>query len=290
MDREKALGIMGLKSDATRDDIEKRMRVLSKKFQHIEKDKNGSSLADIDAAYKFLIGIEYHNTADEQKRKYQKEHPNPIIKLLGLDQEKVSNFFFYYKWHLIIGIAAIVLIVSTIVSIVNRVEPNLQVIIGGDILVPDTETVEERIRNEVPGATEPIVQNIYLSENSDPQMQVGMQTKFVVEMAAGENDLYILDEEKYLELAKQGAFLDVTDVLGDLTGLGIKTEDHERLKVAVEAGDDDIKYEPELYGLNVSDSRILKDLGLTGDRYIVSFGHNGKNRENAMALVKALLK
>lgn len=288
MDRKTALNILGLEEGATPEEINQRMNILFKKFRQTERDENGYTLQDIDKAYKIASGISWHDPVEEQKKQYRKQHPNPLFKLLKVDEEKARNFIYYHKWHVVITLIIVIAVISTIVSITTRVKPNLKVLITGNLLISDTDLLKERIENEVDGVVEAIVQNVYMG-SKEPQLQAAMQIKFVTEVSAGENEIFILDEEYYKNLARQGAFIPVEDLLGKLDGLGLNEKEHEDLKVEVHLSDG-TTIKPVLYGLDVTNSQLLREAGLTGDRIIVSFAHSGKEIENAVEFVKLMVK
>jgi hypothetical protein len=289
MDRKEALKILGLNEKATAEDITKRVDMLVRKFKHVRKDANGQTLADVEGAYRVLSGITYHDDKAELEKKYRKAHPNPFFKLLKVDEEKARNLIYYYKWHAIIALVAIGLIVSTIVSMVNKVEPDLRILVTGDVYIADMLPLEELIKTEIPGVMAPQIQNVYLSDTNDPQMEVAMQTKFTVEIAAGKNDVYIIDETTYLNLAKQGAFKPIEEVLDGLGTLSIEQSSLENLEVAIEI-DDGNNNTPKLYGLDVTNSSVLKDAGLIGDRFIAAIGISGADTGNAVEFLKLLLE
>ncbi len=288
MDRKRALEILGLTDEATPDEISNRVGILLKKFRQLDRDEHGNTLTDVEEAYKTLSGINFRDEEAEKKKNYRKAHPNPLFKLLRLDEEKARNMIYYYKWHVVIGLVAIAIVVSTVLSIVNKVEPDLKMIVAGEIFIADVEPFEERIKNEI-GTTEALVQNIYFSEKGDPQTQMMMQQKYVVEISAGENDLFILDEQKYRELATQGALKPMESFLDKLNLSDPEKLEMEDLKVAMDL-DDGNTYNPELYGLDVTQSTLLKEAGIVGERLIVAFGYSGKFTENAEALVKKLIE
>ena len=88
MDRKEALKVLGLKEDATIDEIDKRMNILYRKFRNIEKDENGHTLEDIDKAYRIARGIAYHDPETELRKKKMRENPSFIFRLLKVDEEK----------------------------------------------------------------------------------------------------------------------------------------------------------------------------------------------------------
>jgi hypothetical protein len=289
MERKKALEILELPHDATIDDIEKRMLVLYKKFRQLEKDERGYTLEDIDKAYKTLKGISYYDPEEERKKKQRRENPNPLFKLLKIDEEKARNFIYYNKWHALGILALIVFIVMTVVSIINRVDPDLKILIAGKIYMPETEMFSKKISEELETVEHAQVQNIYLSGEAKSEADIAMQSKFTVEIAAGNNDIFIIDEEKYFMLATQGAFRPVKEFIKDLSTLGIDEKQNEDLIVTMELNDNVI-YEPDLYGIDVSGNKYLLDAGIVGERMILAFGSAGEYHENAAAFAELIFK
>jgi small nuclear ribonucleoprotein (snRNP)-like protein len=263
--------------------------VLYKKFRQLEKDERGYTIEDIDKAYKSLKGIFYLDPEEERKKKQRRENPNPIFKLLKIDEEKALNSIYYYKWHALGILAVIVFAVMTIISVVKKVDPNLRILIAGKIYMSETTAFEEKITNELETVEKAQVQNIYLSGEARSEADVAMQTKFTVEIAVGNNDIFIIDEEKYFMLATQGAFKPVKDFIGDLRALGIDEELNKDLIVTMELNDG-ITYEPELYGIDVSDNAYLLDAGIISERMIMAFGSAGEFPQNAAAFAELILK
>ncbi|MCX7773518.1 MAG: hypothetical protein N2376_10455 [Clostridia bacterium] len=287
MDREKALRILGLPDGATPDDITKRVDVLYRKFRQMEKDENGSTFADVEAAFRLLMGITYRDEEEEKKKKHRQEHPNPILKLLKIDEEKARNAVYYYKWPVLITLLVAALLVSIVLTAVNKREPDLKVIIAGNISAADTVPLENRIKKEIPRVKEILVQNIILADDLNPQMQVAMQQKLMVELAEGKNDIYIMDEATYRDLAKSGAFIPLEDTY---ISLNIPKGNPEDLMLPLQL-DDGKTYEPRLYGLDVTRSSMLKDAGIvTNGRIIVSIGHDSIWPENAIEFIRKLLE
>lgn len=289
MDKKKALEILELKEDVSKEEIDNRITVLYKKFIRGGKDNRGYTLEDVENAYKTLSGITYTDANEEKKKELRKKHPNPIFKLLKVDEEKARNFIYYYKWHMMAILLVVAVIVLTINSLANRVEPNLKIIIGGNLYISDTQIIEEEISKRTDGSINSRVQNIYLTDGQNSQIEMGMQTKFTVELMAGNNDIFILDEDKFMQLSKLGAFIPVEKVLGDISGLGIDIKLNEDLFVSIESdtGNED---EKELYGIDISDNKMLREAGVTGKRMILAFGQSGEYLNNTIIFAKKLLE
>jgi hypothetical protein len=288
MDRKTALEILDLQEGATPEEITRRVNILYKKFRSIEKDEKGHTIGEVEEAYKLLCGITYRDKKAEAERKYRQEHPNPLFKLLKVDEEKARNAIYYYKWPVIIGIAVLALVLSFVLSIINKVDPQIRILITGEVYLGDSKLMEERLKQEIPGLTEMQIQNVYLADYSDVQMQQAMQTKFFLEVSDGRNDIFIVDQETYELLAKQGVFKELEPYLAQWQVPDTVVQRSQDLIMAMDINDGNT-YEPKLYGLDVTDSKFLLDTGVMGERLILALGP-GENPENTEAFVRNLIK
>ena len=272
MNRKEALKILDLNDNATSEEISKRVSVLSKKYRKNESDEYGKTLKDVEEAYRFLNGISFFDEEAEKQREYRKKHPNPVYKLLKIDEEKASNIIYYYKWHAVIWIIVLGVIVSLIVSIVNHKDPDIKILLTGEVYLSDTSPMEETIKNKMPEIEETQVQNVFVSESStDSQMQMAMEQKFFIEVSSGDNDIFIIDEKTYEYLAKQGYFKPIDDFISQLELNDSELVKSQDLKVAIDLEDGKI-YEPQLYGIDITDNRFLKDAGVMGKRLFIALG------------------
>ncbi len=287
MDRQKALSILGLPDTASLEDVQKRYEVLFRKFKSIKTDEMGSTWEDCEAAYRFLVGINFHDPEAEKRKKQMTEHPNPILKLLGIDQEKFANFVHYNKWKFLVGALVIILVVSFIISAINRVDPDLKIVCAGELALAQYEPLENAIIEQIEGAQAVQLQVIPISQ-SGPESQVEMvsREKLQLEVMVGKNDIFILDLATYRDYAAIGAFVALNDRMDEL---GIKDYDKEKLEVSEETEDGEVSGPPMLYGVDVSNSPLLRDYGLLGDTFIAAMGIAGENPENATVYFKKLI-
>lgn len=287
MDRQKALSVLGLPETASVEDVQKRYEVLFRKFKSIQTDEKGSTWEDIEAAYRFLMGINFHDPEAEKRKKYVKNHPNPILKLFGIDQEKFSNFVHYNKWYFIGGALVVFLVVSFIVSAINRVDPDLKMVCAGELALAQYEPLENAIIEQIEGAQAVQLQVIPLSvEGAESQVEMVSREKLQLEVLVGKNDIFILDLATYRDYAALGAFVALNDRMDEL---GIKEYDKEMLEVALDAEDGEESGTPMLYGVDVSNSPLLRDYGLLGETFIATMGIAAENPENAEVYFKKLI-
>lgn len=132
-------------------------------------------------------------------------------------KEKRQNFWFYYKWHFVIG-GVIALILGTMIyDIVTQVRPDYEIGLITTIgYPPDTDVVlSEKLTpffDDRNGDGEIVVNvNIYsmgeLGGVTDPNVLMANQTKFVGDVDAGQSMLFIVDEPALLD-AQYGIFSD----------------------------------------------------------------------------------
>lgn len=51
-----------------------------------------------------------------------------------------------------------------------------------------------------------------------------------------------------------------------------------------------MKMKKKLYGIDISDNKMLREAGVTGKRMILAFGQSGENFNNTIIIAKKLLE
>lgn len=129
-----------------------------------------------------------------------------IKDLKRFSKEWWKNFFFYYKWHLIVGVIAIVLIVSTIVSNVTRVTPDLYILFSGDYVLTeeDSSLLQERItgcitdiNNDGKTVTQFIEIPLKLDSEKVDQTTAASNLQMQMQFATGEQHILVLDRQLF---------------------------------------------------------------------------------------------
>ena len=105
----------------------------------------------------------------------------------------------------------IAVIVSMIYPLVNSAEPDLKYY-WRKSFISDTQIIEEEISSITNGSINALFK-IFIWKRGSP-LEMGMHSKFTVEVAVGKIDIFILDEEIYV-LSNQ--VLPVEEVLGDIS-------------------------------------------------------------------------
>jgi len=286
--KEEAYKILGLKEGAPRIEVEKKYAVLLRKYKtSAEKQETGEgqdSEHDFDKiteAYNLLMG--YITEEDLEVKKLPKKR-NPYFEKLGIDEEKLKNNLYYFRYHIIVGLALLIIIAVSIRSCVNRVDPNLNVVFMGNLFCNDTEKLQADLISMIPGVEAVGTENLHISaqqEKQDPQMQMAMLQKAMVLVAAGDVDIFIMDKVNFEMYAVQGGFKKLDDFVEQHN---IPEEKQYKAKVENE---DEKEY---VYGIDVLNSKMLKDANTVGQQLIAAISVNGKNYDNAVKFLELLLE
>lgn len=282
LDIKEAYKILGVRENASRDEVERRFAIILKKYRMAgtgQADEEDSKI-DIDKvtkAYNLIMGYEEQLPEEEVNKK-----PNPVFQKIGLDEKKTRNFLYYYKYHIIIGIIALIAIIATLKSCITRVDPDLNLAFVGEFYYSDSESLKQAIKNKVPDIKEPGIDGVILSGNLDPQQEYAMHMKAMVLFAAADVDIYVLDKENFEKYAKQGAFASL-DGLVDTLKIDMSKNSEYRIKL-------EDSQEEHLYGVDVSENPIFEESGIMGEEKIAAMAVKVKNYENAVKLLKMLLE
>lgn len=150
---------------------------------------------------------------------------------------------------------------------------------------------------------------------TDPQQQYAMEMKAMVLIAAGDVDVFIVDRDRYEKYAKQGVFLSLDDIAPKL---GADAEKNKELITSIEedkdplgtsgtkdnqsadsgadasadkaAGDSTADVQPHLYGIDVSNSTVLKETGVLGEEKIAAIFVGSKRTDKAEKFIQYLMK
>lgn len=245
------------------------------------------SFDQITQAYNVLMGYEVAVKEELPGRM------SPLFKKAGIDEKKAKNFFYYYKYYIVAAIILIVAVVFLVKGCVNRVDPDFNIaFIGKFVYMDASEKLKESIKKNIPEIVEPNIDGAYLADNDIGEQQYSMMMKATVLFAAGDIDVFILDKASFERYAKQGAFLSLDDIGPKL---GVDMEKNKEYRVSVVDRDDLVEidgFESEtvedktleepasndknipanehLFGIEVTDSKELKEAGILGEDMIAA--------------------
>lgn len=286
MESKEAYAILGLTENASRADLEKRYALLIKRNHLNGRDASCDvdtieTMESVNRAYQRIIANELEVLqGEEEGRRPQK--PNLLFKKLGINEEKVKNFLYYYKIHMLVTLVILIGLAFFIQSFVNKVQPDLKVSFIGDIYYMDTEDLNQSIKGSISGLKEIEIDGATLSDKMDGQQKMAMQMKAVTLLAAGDTDIFILDRVNFEKYANQDAFMDLEEIISNLT-----IDKNKYQVVDFKAiGDEKV----HMYGVDISKSDILKQSNIQGNEKIVVINKQTKHYNHAVALLKLLLK
>ncbi len=287
MTKTEARDLLGLHEQATRDEITRRYDVLVRKLRDEPEGQSARTMAQVEEAYKILTGIAWKDPEAEKRLRERDAHPGILARLLKMEQTKLDNLLHYYTKPAIAVLLALALVVWIIVSTVFRPREDFRLLAAGDIYITEADRVEEAMKTLLPGTSNPMVQIIYLSGETDASMEYTLQQKLMVEIGYGEQDIMLVDRAVYTSFAEQGAFVPLDDMLAEY---GTTAEAQKDQAVVVPAdnraeGDDGGAH---VYGIRVTDSRLLKELQIYGEDIIAVFGHKSKFPDKGQAVMHAL--
>lgn len=289
MTKKEARELLGLHEQATRDEITRRYDVLTRKLRTEPEEQSEQALAQVEEAYKILTGIAWKDPEAEKRLRERNAHPGILARLLKMEQTKLDNLVHYYTKPAIAVLLALALVVWIIASTVFRPKEDFRLLVAGDIYVTDTERFETAMKELLPQTKNPMVQSIFLNADTDASMEYTLQQKLMVEIGYGEQDIMLVDRSVYKSFAEQGAFAPLDDALSEY---GTTAEAQKAQAVVIPEdnraeGDDSTAH---VYGINVTDSAMLKELEVYGNDMIAVFGHKSEFPDKGTAVMHALLE
>lgn len=280
LDIDEARKILGLNNYASKNDIENRYSILLKKSKAQNKAAdNGDALKEdaidinkITKAYNILMGYEEPETEEEiNQEKFADKH--------RVDKEKANNFLYYYKVHIIVGIILLVFLVFGLKSCLTRVEHDFSLAFIGKIDYTSTDLLKNELKSNIPEIKEPEFDSAYVTlDEKSPSEETAMIQKAMVIMVASETDMYILDKDLFEIYAKDGYF---EPLEASVTNIGVETKSEKALYAKAESDT-----EEHLYGIDITDSSILKKAGISGKSMVAAVSVNSKRKDKALEAVK----
>ncbi|MCH4238857.1 MAG: hypothetical protein LKF71_01085 [Oscillospiraceae bacterium] len=140
-------------------------------------------------------------------------HSEKLRKEPKTPKEKWQNFWYYHKWHVLIGIAAAALVIFAITDAVTKVSPDYQIGLITSYQVPD-QTIQNMEKKLQTGAKDRngdgkvVVQvNNYAvggdNNKTDPQVAAANVTRLMGDFTTDSDMLFICDDKGYDYIQKQ---------------------------------------------------------------------------------------
>lgn len=133
-------------------------------------------------------------------------------------QEKLENFWYYYKWYVIGGLVLVIMLIVGIRSCTLKTNPDLYVLFAVDrspnsLLVRETEDWLGSLTEDVNGDGEATAQ--LLTTTTTDQWNGYNSAAMLVQVNSGKAILYILTDDTYATLHENGVLQDLTAMVGE---------------------------------------------------------------------------
>lgn len=119
-------------------------------------------------------------------------------------KKKLENFWYYYKFHVLIGAFFLICIIIFVRDMLHKVTYDYTVAFLGDYTISDEDREAlqgwfEAHAEDLNGDGEVHVQigDYSASEDGDPNLFAAMQTKFTVDIQEGTSMIYFLSSDQY---------------------------------------------------------------------------------------------
>jgi len=292
LNTQEAYEVLKLKPGANRNEISRRFTILLKKFNSASSADSvpagssgpsdgapvvidGQTLEIVTEAYNLLMGYETSvpGVAQGQEK-----------------SQKINNFIYYYKYHILIGIIVLLILVFTIRGCVMRVPTDINMAFIGDYSFSDTSMFEKEIISRNTGIKAIGTDTISISGKPTSAQDYDLRMKIVAIFAAGDVDLFIVDQAWLDEYGPLGGLSPLEDLLNQA---GIPLDDKRVIYVTPKISDPKdssktIDGEKRIYGFDVSDSPVFKNAGLTGNQFIFTVYNKIKHPDKVLEMLRTL--
>ena len=288
-ERGRAFALLGLPTQATRDEITRRYDILIRKMKADPDGPEAAMRDQVEAAYQLLAGITYHDPEAEKRLRERDARPGLLARLLKMEQTRLDNLVHYYRWPVLGGLLGVVLVVWILSTTIFRQPYDFVILLAGSVYVEDQTLLEQQLVEDLPDTGNPMISVVYFDEQTDGQMMSAIAQKLVVEIGYGENDILIVDRTVFDQYAEQGAFQNLDAVLGTYN-TSMEEQAANRTTIVSDAMAEGEDGQPHVYGISVTDSPYLKEAGVFGPDLIAVFGLKSnfpEKGDNIMRLIAA---
>lgn len=299
---QEARTILGVAKNSSKDEIEKKYDVVLKKHRMMKMDGTLDEAAEAQFqkstdAYRIIMGYEVEEPKVERKETYT----DKAFEKVGIDRKRADNFFHYYKYHILIGIIALIILGFTIHSFVTRVEPDITIGLLGEVNQDATDSFKQKIVKNVPEIKEVAFDSALISNNYNDSQSYAYIQKAMVLLAASDIDLFLVNKYAYDNYANSGPFMALDGIAKELN-LDVSKSEYLKLRVVEEWEEptNNTKQErkpktysdaePKLYGIDVTNSEFFKDINVIGPEKILVVRVDPKKYDLVLKLIKLFVK
>jgi hypothetical protein len=287
---------LGLPDNASKEEVEKKYSLLLRRARsQSARGEDGSaagsaSLETINAAYRTIIEHEEAQAREQFNAKAYGKY-----KGMAGSAQKLDHFFSYYKLHLLGAIVLIAAVIYGINTYLNNKQEQaelaklppaaLALSYFGEFGSPagsDLKPVEEKLVSRFPEWKRVIVHLTYVPAEPKSGEDMALVQKSILDLITNKDDVYLLDRPSFDKLASQNALLPLEahkDELGAAYSSGKALSSSTQDNPAVE----------QVFGFDVTDSPLIKSLGLVGGTFIVAIRSDTSHLDNSLEFIRAAI-
>jgi len=193
-------------------------------------------------------------------------------------KKKISHIFYYYKWHMIIGAALLIFLLSVIHGALNYKKTVFEALmINSNVTAADNPSLMSDFEPEVtdldPKKERLNAEYMNLDLNSFDQMTIGTEQKILAMITAEEVDCMIGPIDVMEKYAALGAFTDLRDIITGDELEEFKKNGYEPWYFDVR-DEETNKITHVLAGLKIKDAPVIKNGFTSGSGQILPYFEN----------------
>lgn len=135
--------------------------------------------------------------------------------------QKVDYYWYYYKWHALVIVCLLIALTATVVSCVNKVEPDLRVLLVSDVAIGEedkqtfiktySQFIEDVNDDGKKHMTISLIQfSNFTSSTMNPELESASEVKLRAELMSGDAQLIIFKDNITEYLEGFGTFADLS--------------------------------------------------------------------------------
>lgn len=284
---EEAFKALGLPSDASREEIEKRYDLLLRQAR--AQQRRGEVIIDEALVHRAYRAINEQHLKEASQQYYLKNYGSD--EKGARTKEKIDHFFHYYKFHVIFSILALVLIIMGVNSYLDRRAENarLAALPPVDVSVMffgeysgNYPEFDETLLEQFPGWVRIDTEVAFVPVEPRDQYEVAMLQKSAITLMESEHDIYILDRANFERLLHldlfvqfESLYLGANDVLADKSKV-----------IYARTEDDNTDY---AYGIDISEALTALLPGLGEEMIAIMTPYGLDNKDKALRFIKQFI-
>ncbi len=216
-----------------------------------------------------------------------------------IDKKGWENYWYYYKWHTIVGIFIAIVLIISLKDCSNRVDPDLSIVYIGENYIKDE--VAEQLKDYLSEHIKDINANdkveivflpLVVPEKPVSEQDFVIHQRIMLEYAAGDSLIYFIDKNNLNKAITQGAFQSLDELIEKEISY-INETSLVKLKLEEET-------EEHTYAISLENNEFMRDIGFpTKDLYMAQRTIREKEKkdekkiaeyENANITIREIIK